>query len=145
MPASTAISTRFHSSACVRSRTGSSARCAPGMATSSTPFARSATSTTPPPASSRRRSNPTPRPSRDRREAKLSHAEPQRPAQPHRLHQGDAEDHQGHADGGGLEAAPRAGGGGGGASLRDQHGQGARQYRRLGGRIGGRTAASARN
>ena len=44
-------------------------------------------------------------------------ASPQRPAQPHRRHQGDAEDHQGHADGRGLEAAPRAGGGRGGAAL----------------------------
>ena len=33
------------------------------------------------------------------------------PPQPHRLGEGDAEDHQGHADGGRGEAAPRAGGG----------------------------------
>ena len=86
----------------------------------------------PPPASSRRRSTATPRPSRDgraRREAvfalrRLSttrgaerHGLAQGPAQPHRRHQGDAEDHQGHADGRGVEAAPRAGGGRGGAAL----------------------------
>ena len=51
---------------------------------------------------------------------------------PHRRHQGDAEDHQGHADGRGVEAAPRAGRGRSGAALCRAHGQGARQYRRLG-------------
>ena len=40
-----------------------------------------------------------------------------RPSQPHRLGQGDAEDHQGDADGRRGEAAPRAGGGGSGAAL----------------------------
>ncbi len=62
----------------------------------------------------------------------LSNALAQRPAQPHRLHQGDAEDHQGHADGRGLEAAPRASGGRGGAALCHADGQGARQHRRIG-------------
>ena len=51
------------------------------------------------------------------RHATTSRCLAQRPAQPHRRHQGDAEDHQGHADGRGLEAAPRAGGGRGGAAL----------------------------
>ena len=45
-----------------------------------------------------------PRPSRELKR----HAVAQRPAQPHRLRQGDAEDHQGHADGGRGEAAARA-------------------------------------
>ena len=61
---------------------------------------------------------------------RLEHGLPQRHARAHRLHQGDAEDHQGHADGRGLEAAPRAGGRRGGASLCGAHGQGARQHRR---------------
>ena len=47
---------------------------------------------------------------------------PQGHARSHRLDQGDAEDHQGHADGRGVEAAPRAGGGGSGASLCRAHG-----------------------
>ena len=38
----------------------------------------------------------------------LSHAVAEGPAQPHRLGQGDAEDHQGHADGGRGEASARA-------------------------------------
>ena len=50
-------------------------------------------------------------------------------AQPHRLGEGDAEDHQGHADGRRIEAAPGAGGGGGGAALCRAHGRGARQRR----------------
>ena len=57
-------------------------------------------------------------------------AQPQGPAQPHRLREGDAEDHQGHADGRGGEAAPRAGGGRGRAALCRAHGRGARQPRR---------------
>ena len=52
---------------------------------------------------------------------------------PHRLHQGDAEDHQGHADGRGLEAAARAGRGRSGAAFRRAHGEGAGQHRRRGG------------
>ena len=47
----------------------------------------------------------------------LGHGKPQGSAQSHRLGQGDAEDHQGHADGRGVEAAPGAGGGRGGAAL----------------------------
>ena len=43
-------------------------------------------------------------------------------ARAHRRDQGDAEDHQGHADGRGLEAAARAGGGRGRASLCRAHG-----------------------
>ena len=50
------------------------------------------------------------------------HGQPQGHARSHRLDQGDAEDHQGHADGRGLEAAPRAGRGGSRASLRRAHG-----------------------
>ena len=59
----------------------------------------------------------------------LCHAVAKRPAQPHRLRQGDAEDHQGHADGGRGEAPARAERGRSGASLRHAHGGGARQSR----------------
>ena len=59
---------------------------------------------------------------------------PQGHARAHRRHQGDAEDHQGHADGGGFEAAPRAGGRGGRAALCRAHGQGAGLDRGGGGR-----------
>jgi len=38
-----------------------------------------------------------------RQDVCLSHALTKRPSQSHRLHQGDAEDHQSHADGGGVE------------------------------------------
>ena len=55
-------------------------------------------------------------------------------AGPHRLDQGDAEDHQGHADGRGLEAAPRAGRRRGGAALCREHGEGAEQHRVVGDR-----------
>ncbi len=58
---------------------------------------------------------------------------PQGHARSHRRHQGDAEDHQGHADGRGVQAAPRAGGGGSGASLRRAHEQGAGLHRVGGG------------
>ena len=47
----------------------------------------------------------------------VRHGQPQGHARSHRRYQGDAEDHQGHADGCGVQAAPRAGGSGGGASL----------------------------
>ena len=57
---------------------------------------------------------------------------PQGYAGAYRRHQGDAEDHQGHADGRGLEAAPRHRGRRGLAALRGTHGKGARQYRRFG-------------
>ena len=65
-----------------------------------------------------------------RADAVGSDAQPQGHAGAHRRHQGDAEDHQGDADGGGLEAAPRAGGGRGGAALCRADGKGARQHRR---------------
>ena len=58
-----------------------------------------------------------------------SHAVAERAPQPHRLGQGDAEDHQGHADGGRGEAAARAKRGRGGAALCHPHGGGARQSR----------------
>ncbi len=48
----------------------------------------------------------------------LSDAIAKRTEEPHRLGQVDAENHQGHADGRGVEAASRARGGRGGASLR---------------------------
>ena len=73
--------------------------------------------------SSSRRSN------RDTGEVGLLDAELERPSQSHRLGQGDAEDHQGHADGGRREAAPRAVRGGSRASLCGAHGGGARQHR----------------
>ena len=72
-------------------------------------------------------------------------AQPERPPQPHRLGQGDAEDHQGHADGGRGEAAPRAGGGRGGAALRRAHGRGARQSRHRAARPRRRPAAAGRH
>ena len=59
-----------------------------------------------------------------------SHGVSEGTAQPHRLGEGDAEDHQGHADGRGGQAAPRPDGGRGGASLCRAHGRGARQCRR---------------
>ena len=52
----------------------------------------------------------------------IPNGQPQGHARPHRLDQGDAEDHQGHADGRGVEAAPRAGGGGSRAALCGAHG-----------------------
>ena len=79
------------------------------------------------------------------RSERIDHAQPQGPAQPHRLHQGDAEDHQGHADGRGVEAAPRAGGGRGRAALCRAHGQGARQHRGLGRRPRFGAGAAARH
>ncbi len=63
-----------------------------------------------------------------RQDVCLSHAVAQRPSQSHRLHQGDAEDHQSHANGGGVEAAARASGCRGGAALCESHGHGAGQY-----------------
>ena len=72
-------------------------------------------------------------------------AQPQGHARSHRRHQGDAEDHQGHADGGGLEVAARAGGGRGRASLRRAHGKGARQYRGRGRRPRQRAEAAPRH
>ena len=51
------------------------------------------------------------------------HALVEGPAQPYRLGQGDAEDHQGHADGRGGEAAPGAIGGRGRAALRRAYGK----------------------
>ena len=65
----------------------------------------------------------------DERQELARDGQPQGHARPHRLDQGDAEDHQGHADGRGVEAAPRAGGGRGRAALRRAHGEGARQHR----------------
>ena len=59
----------------------------------------------------------------------MNHALVEGPAQPHRLRQGDAENHQGHADGRRGEAAPRAVGGGSRASLCRTHGNGAGQPR----------------
>ena len=59
----------------------------------------------------------------------LSHALAKGPPQSHRRHQGDAKDHQGHADGGGFEAAARPSGGRGGTALCEPHGQGAGKYR----------------
>ena len=59
----------------------------------------------------------------------------ERHAGPHRLDQGDAEDHQGDADGRGLEAAPRAERRGSGAALCAAHGRGDRQHRRRGRRL----------
>ncbi len=70
---------------------------------------------------------------------------PQGHAGPHRRHQGDAEDHQGHADGRGLEAAARAGGGRGRAALCRAHGRGAPQHRGVGGRARFRAGAAARH
>ena len=52
-----------------------------------------------------------------------------RPSQPHRLGQGDTEDHQGDADGRRGEAAPCPGGSGSGAPLFRAHGRGAGQHR----------------
>ena len=100
--------------------------CTPSTATSSRPSANRATSTTPPRPSSRAWSTTTPRlsPERDVALAIDGASMPslKGPAQPHRLDQGDAEDHQGHADGRGVETAPRAGGGRSGASLCRAHG-----------------------
>ena len=62
--------------------------------------------------------------------AELRDAVPKGPEKPDRLRQVDAEDHQGDADGRGLEAAPRAERGRGGASLRRESRAGARQSRR---------------
>ena len=56
------------------------------------------------------------------------HAELKRSQKPHRLRQGDAQDHEGHADGGGGQAAPRAGSGDRRAPLRRAHGRGAGQH-----------------
>ena len=61
-------------------------------------------------------------------------ASPQGHARSHRRYQGDAEDHQGHADGCGLQAAPRAGGSRGRASLCRAHGESAGVDRLGGGR-----------
>ena len=48
---------------------------------------------------------------------------PERPSEPHRFRQGDAEDHQGHADGRRCEIAARAIGGRGRASVCATHGR----------------------
>ena len=69
---------------------------------------------------------------------------PERPPQPHRLRQGDAQDHQGHADGGRRQAAPRPGGGDGRASLCGAHGRAARQPR-TGAPTGRRPQAAGRH
>ena len=55
--------------------------------------------------------------------------QPQGAPQPHRLGEGDAEDHQGDADGRRVEAPPRAGRGRGGAALCGADGRGPRQPR----------------
>ena len=80
--------------------------------------------------SSRRRSTLTPRPSPERPRTDSADGLAKRPPEPHRLGQGDPQDHQGHADGGGGEIAPRAGSGGRGAALFGAHGGGAGQSRR---------------
>ena len=67
---------------------------------------------------------------RGKRIDRASDGFPQGHARAHRRHQGDAEDHQGHADGRSLQAAPRAGGGGKRAPVRRAHGPSARQHRR---------------
>ena len=69
----------------------------------------------------------------------------QGPARPHRRHQGDAEDHQGHADGRGGQAAPRPGRGRGRAALCRAHGKGARQSRGFGRSQSRRPAAAGRH
>ena len=51
-------------------------------------------------------------------EGRRRHAQPESPAHAHQQREVDAEDHLGHEDGGGVEAAPRAGAGRGGAALR---------------------------
>ena len=70
---------------------------------------------------------------------------PQGHARSHRRDQGDAEDHQGHADGRGVQAAPCAGGGGSRASLCRAHEQGAGLDRRGGGRQRFRAPAAGRH
>ena len=60
---------------------------------------------------------------------RTKHALVEGPTNSHRLRQGDAKDHQGHADGRGGETAPRPAGGRGGASLCRAHGDGAGQSR----------------
>ena len=92
-----------------------------------------------PATSSRPPSTNSPRPSRE-----LIHAVAERAPQPHRLGQGDAEDHQGHADGGRGEAPACADGGRGGAALRHPHGGGARQSRHRAAGPRRRTAADGR-
>ena len=82
-------------------------------------------------------------PERTGLQGRRAHGLAQGHARPHRLRQGDAEDHQGDADGRGVEAAPRAGGGRGRASLCRAHGEGARQHRRGGGRLELGAAAAA--
>ena len=72
-------------------------------------------------------------------------AQPQRHAQPHRLREGDAQDHQGHADGGRRQAAPRAGGRHRRAALRRAHGPRARQPQQRVTRQGRRLAAAGRH
>ena len=74
-----------------------------------------------------------------------SHGLPERHAQPHRLREGDAQDHQGHADGGRRQAAPRAGGGHRRAPLCRAHGARARQRQRQHRRQGRRLAAAGRH
>ena len=78
---------------------------------------------------------PGPESASERRASKTpSDAVAQGPAKPDRLRQVDAEDHQGHADGRGLEAAPCAGGRRSGASLCGADGGGPDQSRRRGDR-----------
>ena len=74
---------------------------------------------------------------RDRR----SNAFIEGPPKPHLLGKGDAEDHQGHADGRGGKASARPDGGGSGAPLCDPYGGGARQSCRR--HFGRRRTASA--
>ena len=68
------------------------------------------------------------------RSGTVRHGQPQGHARSHRCYQGDAEDHQSHADGCGLQAAPRAGDGRGRASLCRAHGESAGLDRLGGGR-----------
>ncbi len=75
-------------------------------------------------------------------EADRTHALAEGSAKPDRLRQGDAEDHQGHADGRGRQVAARPDGGGSGAALCRADGLGARQSCRR--RDRGRAAALGR-
>ena len=61
------------------------------------------------------------------------HAQPESPPHTHQQREVDPEDHLRHEDGGGIEAAPRAGAGGGRASLRRTDGAHAARAGRLGG------------
>ena len=106
------------------------------------------------PTSGPRRNSPTASASSSRRSADFASrkavrvtadAVAQGAPKPHRLGQGDAEDHQGHADGRGVEAAPRPGGGRGGPALFGADGRGARQPRGADAGARRRPAAARRN